>query len=137
MLPFAGLFNTQPPGIVNPDWGNISWSAGTTSGSITSKQLAYSVTLKVVNLTNPSNIQLFYQVSASEITGSQNGQPSSPPWTQVAATPGSTFSVNSGDWVSFTCYSTSSTKILPQTIEVRNNANNTLIDTFTVQVTES
>ena len=134
MLPFAGLFNVQPPSVVNPDWEDIQWSLGTTSGTITSKLLTYDVTLKVVNLTSPSNIQLFYQVAASEATLNPNGQPTTPPWIQVADSPGSTFAVTAGQWVKFTCYSTSLVKISPQTVEVRNNANNALIDTFTVQV---
>ena len=134
MLPFAGPFNIQPPSVVNPNWADIQWSFGATSGTITSKTITYAATLRVVNLTDPSNIQLFYRVSASEITGSQNGQPTTPPWAQVSVTPGSTFAVTAGQWISFTCYSISGVKIGPQTIEVRNNENNALIDTFTVQV---
>lgn len=135
MLPFVGLFNVQPPSTANPNWADISWNRNTNIGTITSKQLGYGVTLKVVNLVDPSSIELYYQVSAAEVTGDITSQPSSP-WTQVAATPGSTFAVTSGQWVSFTCYSSAGFKISSQTVEVRNDSDNALIDTFTIQVTE-
>jgi len=138
MIPFSGFFNSHPSPTAGPavtDWANLTYSYGTASSNITSQQLASAITLKVVNLTNPSAIQLFYSISATEVTGSQFGLPFSPPWDPVAASPGSTFAVSAGQWVSFTCYSDSIATIAPQTVEVRNNADNALIDTFTIQVT--
>lgn len=139
MIPFIKSFNIHPSSaaVLSINWDNISWSYGSSSASITSKQLTNypsGVTFFVSDGVTAPDILVYYQVSSSEITGTQDGQPASPPWTQVAEF-GSTFAVNNNQWVSFTCYSTSNAKIAAQTVTVLDNSNSSQVDTFTVAVT--
>lgn len=140
----APLFNryllvapTIPPSN-NPDpinWVNIAWYNSSAYGTITSKQitgLTAPINLKIIeNITSPE-IDLYYRVTSTEITGSQLSIPSSP-WVKISSSPGTTFSVSNNQWVSFCCYGTTVTP--QQTVSVLNASNSDqVIDTFAIQV---
>lgn len=141
MIPF--IFNTHPssgggsdntPNAIN--WTDIAWDTGDSLGTVTSKQItgiSGSIDLNVSEEeTAPDNILLYYRVDNSEITANITGTPGSP-WVQVAASPGSTFAVSNNQWVTFSCWSSTTTKNAT-TISVYNASDsNTLLDTFTIQ----
>lgn len=118
------------------NWSNITWYNATGYGTITSKQITgivNPITLKVIDAVTSPDIQLWVQVSNSEITGDQLTIPAGPTWTQIADSPGTTFSVSNNQWVSFCCYGTS--VISAQTVSVLNaDKSDAVVDTFTIQV---
>lgn len=133
------LYEVTPdntPATVN--WDNIAWSINDGFGSITSKQLTGfdgPISLNVSEAVTTPDLTLWYQVSDSQVTGTTTTTPSSP-WAQVAASPGTTFSVKNGQWVSFTCYYADSTVKSATTISVTNTSDSSaVIDTFTLEAT--
>jgi hypothetical protein len=118
------------------NWADISWDTGDSLGAVTSKQItgiSGSIDLNVSEEeTSPDNIFLYYRVDSSEITANITETPGSP-WVQVVGSPGSTFTVNNNQWVTFSCWSSVTTKNAT-TISVYNASDsNVLLDTFTIQ----
>lgn len=125
--------NNEPDPV---NWSNITWYNAVGYGTITSKLitgLVDPINLKIIDAITSPDISLWYQVTNSEITGDQLTVPAGPTWTQVSASPGTTFSVSNGQWVSFCCHGTSVTS--SQTVSVLNaDRSDAVIDTFTIQI---
>jgi hypothetical protein len=125
--------NNEPDPV---NWSNITWYNAVGYGTITSKPitgLVDPINLKIIDAVTSPDISLWYQVTNSEITGDQLTVPAGPTWTQVSASPGTTFSVSNGQWVSFCCHGTSVTS--SQTVSVLNaDRSDAVIDTFTIQI---
>lgn len=96
----GGTDNT--PNAIN--WGDINWDSTAGQGTIDSKQIT-GITSGIYLQIQPgtgSAPTLYYQVSASQITGTQNNSPPSSPW--VSVTSNTTVIVSGNQWLSFTCY---------------------------------
>ena len=140
MIPFIKSFNIHPSASAldnvpdTVDWVGIQWSGG--SCSVTSQQItgiSSSINLFISEEVTFPDLELYYRVDNSQITGSITSQPGSP-WIQVQGGSGTTFSVSNNQWVSFVCYTSSANDIAATTMTVINKSNNdNPLDTFIIQ----
>lgn len=140
MIPFIKSFNIHPSALDNVpnavDWVGIEWSISNSSCPVTSQQItgiSSSINLFISEAVTSPDLELYYRVDNSEVTGNITSQPGSP-WIQVQGGSGTTFSVNNNQWVSFVCYTSSTSDIAATTMTVINKSNNdNPLDTFTIR----
>jgi hypothetical protein len=85
------------------DWSDITFDDFSSKGLITSQQItgiAGSINIEIQPGTG-SAPTLYYQISASQVTGEVSGSPSSP-W--ISVTSNTTVAVSNNEWLSFVCY---------------------------------
>lgn len=118
------------------DWVGIEWDINSSSCPITSQQItgiSSSINLFISEEVTFPDLELYYRVDNSQITGSITSQPGSP-WIQIQGGSGTTFSVNNNQWVSFVCYTSSANDIAATTMTVINKSDNdNPLDTFVIQ----
>jgi hypothetical protein len=125
----GGADNT--PNTVN--WENITWDGTSLVGTIQSKQIT-GITSGIYLQIQPgtgSDPDLYYQISASQVTGSQTNQPPSSPWTLVSSN--TNVIVSGNQWLSFTCHDTAGFGNRTATVINQSDGNATL-DTFAYEI---
>ena len=114
-------------------WADVVYDLGPNTCPVESKQItgiSSSINIEIQPGAGSFPV-LYYQISASQVTGTTTGSPSSP-W--VSVTSNTTVSASNNQWLSFVCNNTGTTR----TATIVNVSNgNTTLDTFNYQLVDN